>query len=115
MFDVKKQLVLIDGHLYQQYLNKSSLLYVNIENEYDVIRINKNNLGRSYISHSYLKVGEDDMLYLDSYSTQKVTGIKFDYLSNNDVVDFSLIWVLITYVLASGLYFGINKETYRKR
>ena len=53
--------------------------------------------------------------FANSMETMDTLGYRFNYYTNHEMIHFRLLWLQITFVITSALYFAINKETYRKR
>lgn len=85
-------------------------IFVNSKNSRDIIRIDND-----YGIRKKLITDEDGFTYVDEIEVLSNNGYRLDIYTISDNVSFSVFWMLVLNVLLNGLYYGIQKETYRKR
>ncbi|AIO19115.1 hypothetical protein KQ51_01238 [Candidatus Izimaplasma bacterium HR1] len=108
--DHKSYLYNIDGEYYRKIGDSIFDLFVNVKDEYDVIRITDHYM----ISKRYI-TDQDDNTYIGTTLYSDDHGLKINFQAHYYNVNFSVFWMFALYLVLSGLYFAIRKETYRIR
>lgn len=113
-FDDAVDIFLIEDELYYRYRSSTpDNMITNLNNENEILLYSKENFSRyRYLNNFIVNEGYEIIKSTDIIDSK---GYHYNFYTNNETVNFSLVWLAISYVVASGLYFGVNKETYRKR